>query len=419
MIEPRPSAEPVLDLRDPGFIDCPYPSYARVQASTPVFDLPGIGTGVMGYENLVGLSRDHEHFSRQVPVQMARLGVGDNPISDEVLALRREMHEEVPALFTLDPPAHTPHRRLVNQAFMPRRIRALEPKLNQLAHELIDRFAARGSVEFVAEFAVPFPLGMITDLLGVPREDMARMKVWTDDMLAGVSDILSEERRLEVTRSALEFQRYFLRMIADRRQTASDDVLGDLVGAELEDGTRLSDGELLTIIGQIGVAGHETSTNFLGNAMVILLTDAVLLRQISEDRSRIPDFVEEVLRFDPPLQCTYRRTAREAVLGGTRIAAGQTVAAFWAAAGYDETVFERPHEFRLGRANARRHLAFGHGTHFCVGSELARQEGRVALNILLDRLGRLALDEQASDLRRRESFAHHGYRSIVLRFDAG
>jgi cytochrome P450 len=245
------------------------------------------------------------------------------------------------------------------------------------------------------------------------------MKRWTDDMLAGVSDILSEPRRLEVTRSALQFQRYFLELIAERRRAPREDVLSDLVGAELDDGARLSDAELLTIIAQIAVAGHETSTNFLGNGLVILLRNPELRQRLRDDRGALPDFVEEVLRWDPPLQCTYRRSTMEQDVDGVPIAENQTVALFWAAGGYDETVFAEPETFRLHRSNARRHLAFGHGTHFCVGHELARQEGRIAFGALLERLEDLSLDEAASDLTHHPSFAHHGYRSIVIRFSPG
>lgn len=405
------------NVKDPGFIECPYPHYVEAQRGPKAFPVPGMGVGIVGYENLVRISTDSEHYSRQVAVQMARLGLGNDPISDEILALRREMHEEAPALFTADPPQHTRHRRLVNQAFLPRRVRTLQPKLEELAHELIDRFIGAGTAEFVEDFAVPFPLGMITDMLGVPRSDMSTMKRWTDDMLAGVSDILSESRRLEVTRSALDFQRYFLRLIAERRQAPGEDVLGDLVGAELDDGSRLTDAELLTIIAQIAVAGHETSTNFLGNGLVILLRNRALQQALREDRAALADFVEEVLRWDPPLQCTYRRSTIDQNLDGVAIGEGQTVALFWAAGGYDETVFAEPETFRLGRPNVRRHLAFGHGTHFCVGHELARQEGRIAFGVLLDRLGDLRLDEAASDLSHHASFAHHGHRSIVIRFN--
>jgi cytochrome P450 len=162
-----------------------------------------------------------------------------------------------------------------------------------------------------------------------------------------------------------------------------------------------------------------TSTNFLGNGIVLLLRDPQLLREIRQDRSKVPAFVEEVLRYDPPLQCTYRRATRACELEGVPIREDQTVALFWGAAGYDATVFEAPEQFKLARPNARKHLAFGHGTHFCVGHELARQEGRIAFNALLDRLHDLTLDEAASDLSHRPSFAHHGYKSIVLRFNPG
>jgi cytochrome P450 len=392
--------------------------YGDRQRSCPVFPIQGVGVGVTGYENLVALSRNGAQLSRQIANQRTRMGIGSNAVSAEVRELAAELHEEAPALFHSDPPIHTVHRRLVNQAFMPRRVRLLEPRMRQLAHELIDRFVGAGHAEFIQEFAVPFPLGMLTGMMGVAREDMMVFKRWTDDMLAGVSDILTDERRLEVTRSGIEFQRHFLAMIAERRDQPGDDVLSDLVTARLDDGRRLHDGELLSIIAQLATAGHETSTNFLGNAIVIALTHAGLWERLRGDRGAIPDFLEEVLRFDPPLQCTYRRATSDLEIDGIPINEGQTVAAFWGAAGYDPAVFEAPDRFLVGRDNARKHLAFGHGIHFCVGSELARLEGRIAFNALLDRLNDTELDRAASDLSHHPTFAHHGYRSIVLRFAA-
>jgi cytochrome P450 len=419
MNPPPDDSRPQLgDPADPAFVECPYPRYAALQRTEPVFGLPGVGAGVTGYDNLIGLSTDNVNLSRQVSAQMARLGVGDNPAGEEVLDLRRELHPESPTLFTSDPPEHTWQRRLVNQAFLPRRVRALAPQLERFAHQLIDGFVADGEVEFVERFAVPFPLGMITDMLGVDRGDMAMMKRWTDEMLAGVSDILDDARRLEVTRSALAFQEYFLERIARRRRAPCEDVLSDLVNAELGDGVRLTDGQLLTIVGQLAVAGHATSTNFLGNGLVLMLNQPEVLAALRRDRSLVASFVEEVLRIDPPLQCTYRRATRDFTVDGIGLHEGETVALFWGAAGYDETVFPEPERFHLDRTNARKHLAFGHGTHFCVGHELARQEGRIAFNALLDRLDDLRLDEPASDLRHHPSFAHHGYRSIVVRFRA-
>ena len=406
------------DANDQEFIDCPYTRYADAQRSAPVFTIPGVGAGIVGYGNLVALSTDNVNLSRQVSSQMARLGVGDNPASEEVLELRRGLHAESPTLFTADPPEHTWQRRLVNQAFLPRRVRTLVPRLEAFAHQLIDGFAADGEVEFVDRFAVPFPLGMITDMLGVDRADMLTMKRWTGDMLAGVSDILDDTRRLQVVRSARAFQEYFLERIARRRLEPSEDVLSDLVNGELGDGARLSDSQLLTIVGQLAVAGHETSTNFLGNGLVLMLRHPEVLAALRADRTKVPNFVEEVLRIDPPLQCTFRRATRAFAVDGQSLHEGETVALFWGAAGYDETVFEDPAAFQLDRGNARRHLAFGHGTHFCVGQELARQEGRIAFNALLDRLADLQLDEAASDLRHLPSFTHHGRRSIVVRFRA-
>jgi cytochrome P450 len=408
--------EDALDPSDTAFLEDPYPEYMARQGSCPVFALSGVGTGICGYENLIALSTDSVHFSRQIPGQLVRFGIGENPVGSEVRALAAGLVEEAPALFHADPPAHTVHRQLVNQAFAPRRVRLLEPHMKRLAHGLIDRFIETGQIEFFNAFAVPFPLGVLSGMLGVAPEDMGSLKRWTDDMLAGISEVVSDQRRLEVTRSAIEFQRHFLALIEARRREPCEDVLTGLIHARLEDGRQLHESELLPIIAQLAIAGHETSTNFLVNSLVRALRSPEQLASLRRERSLIPAFLEEALRNDPPLQCTFRRATEEIELDGVVISKDQTVAVFWAAGGYDPTVFEDPTAFRPGRKNARRHLAFGHGTHFCVGSELARLEGRIAFDALLDRLAEIELDEAASDLSRRPSFAHRAYRSVVVRF---
>jgi cytochrome P450 len=389
--------EGALDPSDAAFLKDPYPEYMARHASCPVFALSGVGTGICGYENLIALSTDSVHFSRQIPSQRARFGIGENPVGSEVRALAAGLVEEAPALFHADPPVHTVHRQLVNQAFAPRRVRLLEPHMKRLAHGLIDRFIETGQIEFFDAFAVPFPLGVLSGMLGVAPEDMGSLKRWTDDMLAGISEVVSDQRRLEVTRSAIEFQRHFLALIETRRREPREDVLTGLIHARLEDGRQLHESELLPIIAQLAIAGHETSTNFLVNSLVRALRSPEQLASLRTERSLIPAFLEEALRNDPPLQCTFRRATEEIELDGVVISKDQTA-------------------FRPGRKNARRHLAFGHGTHFCVGSELARLEGRIAFDALLDRLAEIELDEAASDLSRRPSFAHRAYRSVVVRF---
>jgi cytochrome P450 len=265
---------------------------------------------------------------------------------------------------------------------------------------------------------VPLPLALISDILGVERKDMWTLKGWTDDFIAGIAQILTDEQRLKVVRSVLEFQAYFRPLIEERREQPREDLLSYLVNARLEDGTGgLELEELFPIIAQLVAAGHETTTNFMGNAVVILCRDGELEQRLRDDRELIPAFLEEVLRFDPPLHSTIRRATRDMELCGTPIHADQLVLPLWASGNWDPEHFEEPQTFKLGRPAPRKHLSFGYGVHYCLGSELARMDVRIAFEALLDRFRQIELDEERSDLSRQAGFAHNGYKRIVLRLE--
>lgn len=383
-----------------------------------MFEATGIGMGVAGYDNLTALGRDSSAFSRQLDAIEGRryVGLGTDPVGPEVEQLLARAHPHAPALFTADPPVHTRHRKLVSQAFLPRRVRAMEPLVRATAEELVEGFAADGEFDLVSQFAVPLPLTVLAAVLGVDAGDRHLLKRWSDDLIAGIADVLDDARRLEVARSLLEFQAYFRERIDERWERPRDDLLSDLVHAQLPDGSRLDLSELFPIVAQLVAAGHETTSNFIANAAVILLRRPALLAELRAASERIPDVLEECLRFDPPLHSTVRRAKRDATLHGVAIRRDQTVLPFWGAGNRDAREFPDPDRFDPGRANARRHLSFGHGIHFCIGAELARLEGRVAFETLLGALRGLRLDEQRSELEPRGGFAHYGYPRLVLTF---
>jgi cytochrome P450 len=406
-----------VEITGSEFTSCPF---ARYRELPPVFEAAGIGVAITGYQDLLELGRDAEVFSRQLDKVEGRryVGIGKNPVGAEVEVLLAQAHPHVPALFTADPPTHTRHRKLVSQAFLPRRVRAMEPKVRAVANELVDAFVGDGEVDLVRQFAVPLPLTVLAEVLGVDAADRHLLKKWSDDLIRGLTDVLGDEERLAVARSLLDFQAYFRERIEERRAAPRNDLLGNLVAAELEDGSRLELSELFPIIAQLVAAGHETTSNFIANSMALLLQRPELQAELRADPERIPAFLEESLRFDPPLHATVRRAKREVELHGVRIEEDATVLPFWGAGNRDPDEFPEPERFDPDRPNARKHLAFGHGIHFCIGAELARREGRIALETLLSRLERIELDEERSDLEHRGGFAHYGYRRLVLRFAA-
>lgn len=408
-----------IDFNDPEVKRDPFAHYDALNEAK-AFLATGIGVGIAGYEELVDLGRDHELFSRQLDEKEGRRYVGLSPIppGPEVEELLAQAHPHVPALFTSDPPVHTRHRKLVGQAFLPRRIRAMEPVVRARANEIVDTFVGAGEVELFSQLALPLPLSVLADLLGVDPADRHLLKRWSEDLVRGIASVLDDAERVVVARSLLDFQAYFRARIGEREAGRRDDLLSDLVHAELEDGGRLSLEELFPIIAQLVAAGHETTTNFICNSAVILLRDRPLLDRLRARPGDIPQVLEECLRFDPPLHSTVRRAKHDAELHGCPIARNQVVIPVWGAGNRDPSEFPEPHRFDPDRPNAHRHLSFGYGLHFCLGSELGRLQGRVAWETMLARLDDMQLDEGRSDLENRGGFAHYGYRRLVVTFRA-
>ena len=411
-----------FDLSADEFVQCPYATYRTLHGRGGTAVDPAIGTAVGGYADLVALARDTATFSSSITQDgqgPRHMGVGTDPVQPDVEAIFEEAHPMVNALFTADPPVYTRHRKLLSKALSPGRVRALEPHIRAVAEDLVASFLERGRVDLFREFAVPLPVTVIADVLGVDREDLWTFKEWGDLMISGNIDVLNHDQRRRVARAVVEFHRYFIPRIEARCAQPTDDLLSEMVNAREDDEPPLTTEELLPIIDQVLLAGHETTTNLIGNGILVLLKRPELLARLRSEPGLIEAFVEEVLRWDPPIQCTYRRATRAAEIGGQPVAAGDMVVPLWAAAGYDPSVFPEPERFDPERPNVRKHMGFGYGPHFCAGAELARLEARIAFETLLANCDALALDETESDLRRLPSFASQGYQRIVLRFSAG
>jgi cytochrome P450 len=348
------------------------------------------------------------------------MGHSPEPFSDEVEALLAQYYPEEPALLVADPPIHTRHRMLVAKPLGSRRIRLLTPEIEAVTNELIDSFIDKGQCDIVADFAVPLPLTIISDALGVDRADHPKFKHWSDMQVAGTLEVLDNTQRAEVARAIIAMQGYLLPLIEDRRANPRDDLMSDLVSATIDDpgiaGPRqLTTGELLPIIGQLLVAGNETTAKLIGLATVILLRRPDLLSALQADRSLIPNFLEETLRFDPPVHAGFRVAKEDTEIAGCPVAKGQRVVASWGAAGRDPEVFDDPGTFDLNRANANRHMAFGFGPHLCAGASLARTEARIAFEVLLSRLTEIRLEPGAT-LRRLPGHSLSGWESVPIEF---
>jgi cytochrome P450 len=418
----------------------PAPWYARMRREQPVFRVPGHGFYlVTRYEDVVAAARDTDTFSNRFTSPGLALGRGSAEVQAEIDAILAGGYPRTATLLTNDPPAHTRFRRLVSRAFTPRRVASWQPGIERLTAELIERFAGRGSVELVAEFAMPLPIGVIADALGVPRDMQPTFRRWTDDSTDLIGADVTDERRLAAARGLVEFQRYFAAALDDRRRRPRDDFLTDLVHATvvgdagepdaggledtralhlppLEDTRPLDTPEMLSILHQLLVAGNETTTTLLAESMRLLVGDPAAYARVAADGdgSYTAAVVEEGLRLAAPAQGMFRVVTRDTVLGGVDIPAGSTAILMYASANRDTALGADADAFCPGRAWGRQHLSFGSGIHYCIGAALSRAEAAEALPRLCRAMPDARHDGDRLDYK--PSFVLRGLRSLPLAF---
>jgi cytochrome P450 len=286
-----------------------------------------------------------------------------------------------------DPPRHKQLRDLVSRAFTPKAVANLEPRIGQIANDLLDPVISTGHMDFVCDFSDPLPVIVIAEMLGIPTEDRAMFKRWSDDLIgeSGDVDSLQTEQEIARRRASLDgMDDYFRKIIDARRKNPRNDLISGLVQAEIE-GQQLTEDDLLAFCDLLLIAGNVTTTNLLGNAVLCLTEHPDQLAQLRQDTGLLPSAIEEVLRFESPVQALSRITAADVEIRGESIPAGALVMAFLGSANRDETVFPQADQFDVAR-DPNPNLAFGMGIHFCLGAPLARLESRVALRVLFERV---------------------------------
>lgn len=316
---------------------------------------------------------------------------------DEIKAILADGWDNPPTLLTADAPVHTRNRKLVNLAFSAPRVNAIEEDMRAKSIELIDAMKAAGKCEFVDEFAIPLPVTMIAQQIGLDN-DIAQVKYWSDCAVDRFSQLVDRERILECARSFVEYQKYMKTKIDERRANGGDDLLTDLVEARVEGETPLTDEEIMSIMQQFMVAGNETTTSTIAGAMLQLIRNPEQMEKAKaaaggRDPKLIGNLVEETLRYETPTAGMWRIAKEDTSLGEQDIPAGSIVHLRYAAANRDPRKFENPDAFDIERKNARAHLAFGKGPHMCVGNMLSRKEMLVAFDELLERLENFQLDD--------------------------
>ncbi|GAA4695463.1 cytochrome P450 [Phytohabitans rumicis] len=302
-------------------------------------------------------------------------------------------------LLNMDPPEHTRIRALVSQAFTPKRVQAMRPRVQRIADGLLDALPPGGPVDLIATFAEPLPIAVIGELFDVPADDRVRLRGWTNALLLG--------GREEAGAAVQAIQAFFVELIARRRAAPGDDLLSAMVAAR-DEGDRLSEDELTSLAFLVLFAGYENTVNLIGNGVLALLRAPEQLAALRADPGLLPSAIDEFLRYDPSAPVSMRRFPTEDLtIDGVTVPKGETVLLELAAANRDPERFADPDALDLARAD-NPHLTFGHGVHYCLGAPLARLEGQVAIGTLLRRCPDLALAVPYDELRWRPTFRTHG-----------
>ena len=388
---------------DPAFVEDPYPTYHVLRSQDPVHRSP-LGFWVLTrYADVIATLRDPRLIKEPIAAFVAaRFGMAVPP----GLGL---------SMLDRDPPDHTRLRGLVSKAFTPKALESLRPHIQEIVDGLLDQVQSRGEMDLIEEFAYPLPVVVICEMLGVPVRDHERFKQWGLDVARGLDAIMlppdSEVGKRSVTgRRALA--EYFHELIAERRAAPREDMLSALIAAE-EAGDKLDEDELLATCILLLVAGHETTVNLIGNGTLALLRHPDQLRRLREEPALIGSAIEELLRYDGPVQRTARIPSADVTIGGRTIPKGEMVMPFLGAADRDPAQFPDPDRLDITRTD-NRHIAFGMGIHFCLGAPLARMEGQIAINTLLRRLPKLALAAQRPE--HRQSLTLRGLVSLPVAF---
>jgi len=356
------------DPFDPGVIADPYPWYAELRAGSPVRFVEQHGVwAVSRYADVLHVLRDPATYSS------APMAAGMGPALDTLIS-QSAQSGGFRWLLSADPPDHTALRRMVSKPFVPRVIAELERRIDEIANDLVDELVKAEAPDLVRDLAFPLPVIVIAELLGIPPERREDFKRWSN----AIVDILTPTGpSIDSLTAGMEMHQFFLGMVEERTASPGDDLISGLINPEL------TVGEIVLFCVLLLIAGNETTTNLLGNFARSALGQV-------RDAAALPAAIEEVLRYDSPVQMIYRVTTTPTTLAGVDLAAGATVLVLLGSANRDETVFDRPEELRLDRS-PNEHVAFGNGTHFCLGAPLARLEARVALRTLLDRAPNLRI----------------------------
>ncbi|MFQ5879288.1 MAG: cytochrome P450 [Dehalococcoidia bacterium] len=393
---------------DPQVHANPHPIYHRLRAEEPVHWSEILDAWVLTrYHDVVAVLTDRRFSADRRQAQ--------NRLVQEALKIQEQFRpfDRAATMLNSDPPEHTRLRRLVSRAFTPRMVESRRPHIQEIVDGLLDSLQESGRLDVIRDLAYPLPVIVIAEMLGVPPQDRGHFKRWSDDIVAALGGPLLPAEVLEKARRGVQEMADYLRNVIDqRRWDPAEDLLSALTAAE-EQGQVLSEDELLATCVLLLVAGNETTTDLIGNGMLALVDNPDQMQKLRNDPSLIESAVEELLRYDGPAQMTSRVAMADVKIGGREVKKGQLVFAVLAAANRDPAQFSNPDELDIGRRD-NPHVAFGEGTHFCLGAPLARAEGQIAIATLLRRIPHMRLDSDKMEWG--GSFILRGLNSLPVAF---
>lgn len=412
---------------DPALVPDPHPYFDHLRSKCPVSREPHHGViAVTGWDEANAVYRDTNSFSACISVMGPFTPLPFTPDGDDITAQIQAHRTEIPMfehMVTMDPPQHTDARSILGRLLTPKRLKENEDFMWRLADRHIDEFIANGRCEFLSAYAKPFSLLVVADLLGVPEADHEQFREAFGAERPG-SRIGALDHETIVSNPLEWADEQFSEYIVDRRQSPRDDVLTSIATATYPDGSTPEVVDVVRTATFLFAAGQETTAKLLSAAMRFLGDDPELQQQLREDRSRIPAFIEECLRMESPVKTVFRMVSKSTTIGDIEAPAGSTVMLSPGAVNRDPRRFENPHQFDLNRTNVREHLAFSRGVHSCPGAPLARVEGRVSIERLLDRLGDITIDADVHgprDNRRytyEPTFILRGLTDLSIKFEA-
>jgi hypothetical protein len=398
-------------LFEPGARENPYPLFDQIRAEGRILDAT-VMKATADHALVSGILRDSESFSVVMAEAEGMPKIGKwlfAPPDPEIVSVI-----EAPSLLALDPPSHTRIRRQVTKPFTPRALQKVTDRVEERANQLLDGFAGRHEVDIVAEYANLLPVAVIAEILGIPEDMQGQFLQW-GHAAAAVLDIGVRRRDFRTIMAALKSMNdWFLQHFENLRRAPGEDILSQLVNADRDD--RMSDLELRATALLVLGAGFETTVNLLGNAVAVIGADEKSRARLAAEPDLWAQAVDEMLRYESPVQLTGRIALKDTTIDGVDIAAGTAMVCLLGAANRDPAVFENPHVFDLDRPNSREHVAFSAGIHYCLGANLAKMEGQLGLRLLFERYPDLELIPGAA--RRRDLQALRGYESLRVRLNA-